>query len=159
MKAAAPRFHLAIPVDDLSAAEAFYAGVLQCRIGRADANWIDFDFGGHQLSVHRVAAPARAEAASPVDGERIGVPHFGLVLDWAAWEALIRRLESCRARFELEPTIRFRGAPGEQATAFLRDPAGNLLEFKAFRDPARLFARVVPDGRRARPSAPARQPQ
>ncbi len=142
MKTAAPRFHLAIPVDDLSAAEAFYAGVLQCRIGRADEHWIDFDFGGHQLTVHRAADLPRSEAANQVDGERVGVPHFGLVLEWAEWEALIRRLESCRARFELGPAIRFRGGPGEQATAFLRDPAGNLLEFKAFRDPARLFARA-----------------
>lgn len=143
MKTAAPRFHLAIPVDDLSAAEAFYAGVLQCRIGRADADWIDFDFGGHQLTVHRAEPPARIETESTVDGARVGVPHFGLVLAWAEWEALVRRLESCRVRFELEPRLRFRGDPGEQATAFLRDPAGNLLEFKAFRDPARLFARAA----------------
>ncbi|MCY3852216.1 MAG: VOC family protein [Gammaproteobacteria bacterium] len=127
-------------VDDLSAAEAFYAGVLQCRIGRASEGWIDFDLMGHQVTVHRCEA-AREEARSPVDGESVAVPHFGLILEWEQWEALVERLRACGAAFDLEPTVRFRGETGEQATAFVRDPAGNVLEFKAFRDPGQVFAR------------------
>ena len=135
-----PRFHLAIAVDDLSAAEAFYAGVLQCRIGRASEKWIDFDLMGHQVTVHRCDA-VREEARNPVDGESVAVPHFGLILEWAQWETLTERLHACGVAFDLEPTVRFRGEVGEQATAFVRDPAGNMLEFKAFRDPGQVFAR------------------
>ena len=135
-----PRFHLAFAVDDLSAAEAFYAGVLQCRIGRAAERWIDFDFMGHQITAHCVAAKP-AEGHNPVDGESIPVPHFGLILEWAQWEALVQRLRECGVAFELEPTVRFAGEAGEQGTAFVRDPAGNVLEFKSFRDPDQIFAR------------------
>ncbi len=136
-----PRFHLAIAVDDLSAAEAFYAGVLQCRIGRASEKWIDFDLMGHQVTVHHCDA-VREEARNPVDGESIAVPHFGLILEWGQWETLTERLRACGAAFDLEPTVRFRGEVGEQATAFVRDPAGNMLEFKAFRNPDQVFARL-----------------
>ena len=135
-----PRFHLAIAVDDLSAAEAFYAGVLQCRIGRSSETWIDFDLMGHQVTVHRCGT-VREEARNPVNGRSIAVPHFGLILEWAQWEILMERLRACGATFDLEPTIRFQGETGEQATAFVRDPAGNMLEFKAFRNPDQVFAR------------------
>ena len=135
-----PRFHLAIAVDDLSAAEAFYAGVLQCRIGRASEKWIDFDLMGHQVTVHRCDA-VREEARNPVDGESVAVPHFGLILEWGQWETLVERLRACGAAFDRGPAVRFRGEVGEQGTAFVRDPAGNLLEFKAFRDPGQVFAR------------------
>ena len=137
---ARPRFHLAIAVDDLSAAEAFYAGVLQCRIGRAAARWIDFDLMGHQLTVH-LCARARDAGAGAVDGAEVAVPHFGLILEWAQWQKLMHRLRACRVAFAAEPAVRFAGRPGEQATAFLRDPAGNMLEFKAFRRPRQVFAR------------------
>lgn len=140
MSTSLPRFHLAVAVDDLSAAEAFYAGVLQCRIGRTSETWIDFDLMGHQVTVHRCDA-AREEIRNPVDGESIAVPHFGLILEWKQWEALTERLRACGAAFDLEPTVRFQGEVGEQATAFVRDPAGNMLEFKAFRYPDQVFAR------------------
>ena len=139
MSESRPRFHLAIAVDDLSAAEAFYAGVLQCRIGRTAEQWIDFDLMGHQVTVHRCAT-TRNEARNPVGGESIAVPHFGLILEWAQWEALMERLRACGVAFDLEPTVRFRGEVGEQATAFVRDPAGNMLEFKAFLKPHQVFA-------------------
>jgi uncharacterized protein len=134
-------FHLAIPVDDLGAARAFYGGVLGCPEGRSDAQWIDFNFRGHQLVVH--LAP-RADGAAPtndVDGHDVPVPHFGLVLDWADWEALTARLQAAGTRFAVEPHVRFAGRPGEQATMFFYDPAGNALEFKAFRRADELFAR------------------
>ena len=140
MNESRPRFHLAIAVDDLSAAEAFYAGVLQCRIGRASERWIDFDLMGHQVTVHRCGM-LREEARNLVDGEAIAVPHFGLILEWEQWEKLMERLRACGVAFDLEPTVRFRGEIGEQATAFVRDPAGNMLEFKAFRNPDQVFTR------------------
>jgi hypothetical protein len=132
-------FHLAIPVDDLAAARAFYGGVLGCPEGRSSATWIDFDFHGHQLVVHH--APRLAIVRNPVDGDSVPVPHFGLVLDWPAWEALGARIAASGHAFELEPHVRFAGKPGEQGTFFLFDPAGNALEFKAMRNPANLFAK------------------
>ena len=134
-----PRFHLAFPVDDLAAARAFYGGVLGCAEGRSAATWVDFDFHGHQLVTH--LAPASAIHRNPVDGDAVPVPHFGLVLDWDDWTALRDRLTAAGTAFEIAPHIRFAGQPGEQATMFFFDPAGNALEFKAFRDIGQLFAR------------------
>jgi extradiol dioxygenase family protein len=134
------RFHLAVPVTDLAAARAFYGGVLGCAEGRSSERWIDFDFAGHQLVVHRVdAMPALHH--NPVDGDDVPVPHFGLVLDWDAWEALAAKLAAAGKNFVIAPHIRFQGEVGEQATMFLYDPAGNALEFKAFKDIGQLFAR------------------
>lgn len=135
-------FHLAIPVHDLAAARAFYGGLFGCPEGRSAPEWVDFDFFGHQLVAHLDPA-CRVEAAghhNQVDGKDVPVPHFGVVLDWQAWQDLSRRLTSAGVRFVIEPGIRFAGAVGEQATFFLYDPSGNALEFKAFRDPSRLFA-------------------
>jgi uncharacterized protein len=137
-------FHLAFPVHDLAAARQFYGGLLGCAEGRSSAEWVDFDFFGHQLVAH--LDPARREFTPPVhsnevDGQDVPVPHFGVVLDWAGWERLAGRLEAAGVRFVIAPGIRFRGQVGEQATFFLYDPSGNALEFKSFRDPSRLFAR------------------
>lgn len=139
-----PRFHLAFPVDDLAAARAFYGGVLRCPEGRSDTHWIDFDLHGHQIVAH--LAPRRAverrEGAhhNAVDGDDVPVPHFGLILEWEEWHALAERLKQAGIGFVIEPHIRFEGKPGEQATMFFHDPAGNALEFKAFRDEAQIFA-------------------
>jgi extradiol dioxygenase family protein len=134
-----PRFHLAFPVDDLTRARAFYGGVLGCGEGRSAATWVDFDFHGHQLVAH--LAPGAALHRNAVDGDAVPVPHFGLVLGWDAWEALRDRLAAAGCAFEIAPHVRFAGQAGEQATMFLFDPAGNALEFKAFRDIDQLFAR------------------
>ena len=136
----APLFHLAVPVDNLAAARAFYGGVIGCSEGRSAARWIDFDFGGHQLVVH-LADGVRAAYRNAVDGHDVPVPHFGLVLDMPAWEALAARLATAGTVFLIAPHIRFPGEAGEQATMFLHDPAGNALEFKAFADRGQLFAR------------------
>lgn len=138
-----PPFHLAFPVQDLDAARAFYGGLLGCPEGRSDTRWIDFDLFGHQIVAHLVDGPpaARWAPTNPVDGHDVPVPHFGAVLPWDEWHALARRLETAGVAFEIGPTIRFPGKPGEQATMFFRDPSGNALEFKAFRDPDQLFAR------------------
>ena len=135
-----PPFHLAFPVDDLAAARAFYGGLLGCREGRSSERWVDFDFHGHQIVAHLVDRPPGGAPTNPVDGEDVPVPHFGLVLPPAEWRALADRLTAAGTRFIIAPTIRFAGEPGEQSTMFLTDPAGNALEFKAFADPAQLFA-------------------
>jgi len=138
---ALPPFHLAFPVHDLEAARAFYGGLLGCPEGRSAEEWVDFDFHGHQLVAHLVT-DARARAASnPVDGHDVPVPHFGLVLAMADWDALAGRLQAAGVDFVIPPTVRFRGQAGEQATMFFRDPSGNALEIKAMADAANLFAR------------------
>jgi extradiol dioxygenase family protein len=136
-----PPFHLAFPVDDLAAARAFYGELLGCPEGRSSDQWIDFDFHGHQIVAHLSPDAVRARASNPVDGEEVPVPHFGLVLGIDEWRELADRLTEASVRFVIEPTIRFAGQPGEQATMFFYDPAGNALEFKAMADPANLFAK------------------
>jgi extradiol dioxygenase family protein len=135
-----PPFHLAFPVDDLDAARRFYGGLLGCPEGRSAAHWIDFDLRGHQIVAHLAPGAAPRRVSNPVDGDEVPVPHFGLVLSMDEWRALADRLREANVDFVIEPTIRFEGEPGEQATMFLLDPAGNALEFKAMTDPAKLFA-------------------
>ena len=136
-----PPFHLAFPVDDLAAARRFYGEVMGCAEGRSSSEWIDFDFHGHQIVAHLAPGQAGDRARNHVDGHGVPVPHFGLVLPMEEWKALAERLEAAGTDFVIPPTIRFEGQPGEQATMFLRDPAGNALEFKAMADPGKLFAR------------------
>ncbi len=143
---AAPAFHLAFAVDDLAAAEAFYVGLLGCRKGRQTERWIDLDFWGHQLSAHLSPRQAPSSAGAPpaaggeVDGDAVPVRHFGVILEWSAWEGLRDRLSASGIAFLLGPKIRFVGEPGEQATMFVCDPSGNALEFKAYRHPEGIFA-------------------
>jgi len=136
-----PPFHLAFPVTSLAGARAFYGELLGCPEGRSSEDWVDFDFHGHQIVAHLAPEEARAVAAHDVDGDAVPVRHFGLVLPMDAWQALAGRLRAAGTRFVIEPHIRFPGQPGEQATMFLLDPCGNALEFKAFADPSRLFAK------------------
>ena len=136
-----PPFHLAFPVDDLAAARRFYGELLGCPEGRSSNQWIDFDLRGHQIVAHLAPEAAPRRGSNPVDGEDVPVPHFGLVLAMNEWKALAKRLSTGGVEFVIEPTIRFEGQPGEQATMFLLDPAGNALEFKAMADPANLFAK------------------
>ncbi len=133
-------FHLAFVVDDLEAARRFYGGVLGCPEGRSSATWVDFDLYGHQIVAHLSEGP-RQEVTNPVDAHDVPVPHFGVVLAWEDFDALAHRLREQQVSFEIEPTVRFAGEVGEQATMFFRDPCGNALEFKALRDPRQLFAR------------------
>jgi len=135
-----PRFHLAFPVTDLQAARDFYTTVLGCGIGREAPRWIDFDFQGHQITAHLVASMDVADA-NAVDGDRVPARHFGLILAWDEWESLATRLKARGTEFLIGPKVRFPGRAGEQATLFLRDPAGNALEFKSFRDDSQVFAR------------------
>ena len=136
-----PPFHLAFPVDDLAAAREFYGAVLGCPEGRSSEQWIDFDLHGHQIVAHLAPDAPRRAASKAVDGEDVPVPHFGLVLAMDQWKALAERLKAAGTVFVIPPTVRFAGQPGEQATMFLLDPAGNALEFKAMAEPGNLFAR------------------
>jgi len=133
-------FHLAFPVHDLAAARAFYGDLLGCPEGRSSEQWIDFDLRGHQIVAHLDPTMRPAGFTNPVDGHDVPVPHFGVVLEWDDWQALAARLEAAGINFGIAPHIRFKGQVGEQATMFFRDPSGNALEFKAFRDPGQLFA-------------------
>lgn len=135
-----PPFHLAFPVNDLAAARRFYGEVMGCEEGRSSDEWIDFNFHGHQIVAHLAPERAGDAATNHVDGHGVPVPHFGLVMEMAEWKALADRLRDSGTDFVIEPTIRFKGKPGEQATMFLRDPSGNALEFKAFADRSQLFA-------------------
>jgi len=135
-----PRFHLAFPVHDLEAAREFYGRVIGCPEGRSHDRWVDFDLFGHQIVAH-LTDRQRSRSTTPVDGDDVPVPHFGLLLSPEAWNALAERLRGADVTFVIEPHTRFAGEPGEQSTMFVLDPSGNALEFKAFADDARIFAR------------------
>src|SRR3954447_23220429 len=127
---ALPLFHLAFPVHDLAAARRFYGELLGCAEGRSSDTWVDFDLYGHQIVAHLAPLNARAQTHNPVDDHDVPVPHFGVVLNMTDWETLAERLRRAAVKFVIEPYIRFRGQPGEQATMFFLDPSGNALEFK-----------------------------
>jgi extradiol dioxygenase family protein len=134
-------FHIAFPVHDLAAARAFYGGVLGCPEGRSDDQWIDFNLFGHQIVAHLKSGMTAHVHHNPVDGHDVPIPHFGVVLPMSDWEMLAARMKAAGTTFVIEPCIRFKGQPGEQATMFFLDPSGNALEFKAFADLGQLFAK------------------
>lgn len=136
-----PRFHLAFPVRDLAEARAFYGELLGCPEGRSSPEWVDFDFYGHQIVTHLSPGEQAGGATNPVDGHDVPVRHFGAILTLPQWEALAEKLKAAGTKFVIEPNIRFKGQPGEQATMFFLDPSGNALEFKAFADDSMVFAK------------------
>ena len=138
---ALPLFHLAFPVDDLAKARAFYGGLLGCPEGRSSHDWVDFDFYGHQIVAHLAPDEVGHRATSAVDGDDVPVRHFGAILSMSEWEALSEKLRHANTKFIIEPHVRFKGQPGEQATMFFLDPSGNAIEFKAFADDAMVFAK------------------
>jgi len=140
-----PPFHLAFPVRDLEQARQFYVEILGCKQGRASTQWIDLDFYGHQIVAHLKPELAGEKSTNPVDGNHVPVPHFGVVLEWEQWHAFVERLKSKKIEFIIEPHIRFKEKVGEQATCFFKDPSGNAIEMKSFKDPTQLFA-VAPRG-------------
>jgi uncharacterized protein len=133
------RFHLAYHVDDLATARAFYGAALGCVEGRSAETWVDFDFFGHQISLH-LGEPFATTDTGRVGEHMVPMPHLGVVLGLEDWFAVVNRLAAHGIRFEIPPQVRFAGEPGEQRTAFLRDPAGNPIEIKGFRDEAGVFA-------------------
>ena len=134
-------FHLAFPVHDLALARRFYGEILGCPEGRSAPDWVDFNFYGHQIVAHLAPGQTGPAQRNAVDGHGVPVRHFGIVLPMAEWQSVAQRLRDKRIEFVIEPYIRFKGEPGEQATMFFLDPSGNALEFKAFGDIGRLFAK------------------
>ena len=132
-------FHFAFNVTDLDQARRFYAGVLGCTEGRSTDTWVDFDFFGHQLSLH-LGTPFKTESTGHVGSQRVPMPHFGLVLELPDWQAMATRLQAEGTRFVLEPQVRFEGLPGEQWTMFFYDPFGNPIEIKGLRSFETLYA-------------------
>jgi extradiol dioxygenase family protein len=138
---AMPPFHLAFPVHDIAAARAFYGDLLGCPEGRSAADWVDFNFFGHQIVAHLAPGETGHRQTSEVDGDDVPVRHFGAVLPMAEWERLSKKLIAGGTHFVIEPHVRFKGEAGEQATMFFLDPSGNALEFKSFADQSKLFAK------------------
>ena len=138
---ATPLFHLAFPVSDLNKARSFYGDLLGCPEGLSSPEWVDFNFYGHQIVAHLSPAEAGHHNTSAVDGDNVPVRHFGVILSFDEWNKLAGKLRAVKTKFIIDPHIRFKGEVGEQATMFFLDPCGNALEFKAFADMSRVFAK------------------
>ena len=135
-------FHLAIPVHNLEECRVFYTKTLNLEEGRSSNHWVDYNFFGHQLVIHyKPKETGEDNHTNSVDGKDVPVPHFGVVLPWNDFQNFAELLKSKSVAFIIEPYIRFEGLVGEQATMFFKDPAGNALEFKAFKDMSQLFAK------------------
>jgi extradiol dioxygenase family protein len=134
-------FHLAYTVNDLDSARSFYGELLGCQEGRSTETWVDFNFFGNQLSLHLGEVVKRSKTTSKVDDISVPIPHFGCVLDWDSFHDLADKLQSAGIQFIIEPTNRFEGMPGEQATMFFEDPFQNALEFKAYQNPSEVFSK------------------
>ncbi len=134
-------FHLAIPVHDLEIAREFYGDILGCYTGRESENWIDFNFFGHQLVTHLDKSMNISDSTNTVDGDRVPVPHFGIILKKKNWDTLAKKLSAANVEFIIEPRTRFKDNTGEQSTMFIKDPSGNALEFKSFQDDGHIFTR------------------
>tara|TARA_R110002012_G_scaffold72738_4_gene185866 strand:+ start:38004 stop:38426 length:423 start_codon:yes stop_codon:yes gene_type:complete len=134
-------FHVAVPVHNLEQCRTFYRDVLGCEEGRSAEQWVDFNFFGHQFVIHYKPKSEEDTHTNPVDGKNVPVPHYGVVLPWETFQTFSKDLIEKGIDFVIEPYIRFKGEPGEQATMFFLDPAGNALEFKAFKDMGQLFAK------------------
>lgn len=134
-------FHLAFPVRDIAEARSFYGELLGCPEGRSSPDWVDFDFYGHQIVAHLAPDECGHKASSAVDGHQVPVRHFGAIVPMDKWQAMAEKLIAQKTEFVIEPYIRFKGEPGEQATMFFLDPSGNAIEMKSFADLNSLFAK------------------
>ena len=134
-------FHLAFPIRDVEETKSFYKKHFNCKIGRQDKKWVDFDFYGHQLSAHLRPEELKETKKNSVDGKSVPVRHFGVILSWDEWHNLSSKLKKDNIDFIIDPYVRFEGEIGEQATMFFLDPAGNALEFKAFKNKSQIFAK------------------
>ena len=132
-------FHLAIPVDNLEKSRKFYKNILGCVEGRSSDHWVDFNLFGHQLVIHYKEKKLEDTNTNPVDGKDVPIPHFGVILEWNQFKDFSSKLIEKKVEFIIEPYTRFKGLPGEQATMFFKDPCGNALEFKSFKDFNKIF--------------------
>lgn len=134
-------FHIAIPVHNLDESRIFYRDILNCEEGRSSDHWVDFNLFGHQLVIHYKPKSKEELHTNTVDGKNVPIPHYGVVLPWDTFREFAEDLKNKGIQFIIEPYVRFEGQVGEQATMFFLDPAGNALEFKAFKDIDQLFAK------------------
>ena len=132
-------FHLAFPVHNLSLAKKFYTNTLLCKVGRSSDEWIDFNLFGHQIVAHLDKSMDLENSLNIVDGKKVPVRHFGIVMKWNKWHQFVDHLKNEKVNFLIEPHTRFKGKPGEQLTFFIKDPSGNALEFKSFKDKEMIF--------------------
>ena len=133
------RFHLAFPVKDLNTTKDFYRKILDCKVGRESESWVDFNLYGHQIVAHLAPEECNDVDSSNVDGDQIPCRHFGVILEWYEWEELSKKLDLFEMNYLISPRVRFKNKPGEQGTFFIKDPSGNVLEFKTFKKDADVF--------------------
>ncbi|KWF60984.1 VOC family protein [Burkholderia pseudomultivorans] len=133
-------FHMAYHVRNLDDARAFYGGLLGCEEGRSTETWVDFDFFGHQISLH-LGEPFPVSNTGRVGDHMVPMPHLGLVLEMSRWRSLADRLTAGGLDFVIAPTLRFEGQSGEQATMFFLDPSGNPIEVKGFENLDKVYSR------------------
>ena len=131
-------FHLAIPVDDIEIAKEFYGSKLGFAEGRSDKHWVDYNFFGHQLVCH---VGESNSFTNEVDGKNVPIPHFGILLEWEEFDIFSEKIKSKEINFIIEPYLRFKDLPGEQKTMFFKDPFGNALEFKSFKNDRDIFSK------------------
>ena len=136
------RFHLAFPVKDLNTTKDFYRKILDCKVGRESESWVDFNLYGHQIVAHLAPEECNDVDSSNVDGDQIPCRHFGVILEWYEWEELSKKLDLLEISYLVSPKIRFKNKPGEQGTFFLKDPSGNVLEFKTFKNDVDVFKKL-----------------
>lgn len=133
------RFHLAFPVKNLNTTKDFYKKILNCKIGRESESWVDFNLYGHQIVAHLAPEECSYISSNKVEEDQIPCSHFGVILDWHEWEGLYKKLDLLKINFLINPKIRFKNKSGEQGTFFIKDPSGNVLEFKTFKNDADVF--------------------
>ena len=133
------RFHLAFPVKNLNATKDFYKKILNCKIGRESESWVDFNLYGHQIVAHLASEECSYISSNKVDEDQIPCRHFGVILDWHEWKELFKKLDLLKINFLINPKVRFKNKSGEQGTFFIKDPSGNVLEFKTFKSDADVF--------------------
>ena len=136
-----PPFHLAISVNNLEVCRLYYREILGCIEGRSSDYWVDFDFFGHQLVIHLDKNKSVPSSSNTVDGKEVPVPHFGIILEWKVFNNFVDLLTKKKIKFIIKPYTRFKGLPGEQSTMFFKDPSGNYLEFKSFKNPKQIFSK------------------
>ena len=133
-------FHLAIPVYDLANCASFYERLFSCSRGRSSDEWVDLNFFNHQLVLHKAQGHSEDSAVNFVDGDKIPVPHFGVILDYDAFTEVVENTKQHSIDFLIEPRLRFKDEAGEQMTMFFRDPSNNVIEIKAFKSRSNIFA-------------------
>ncbi len=128
-----PIFHLAIPINDIAKAKAFYCDGLGCQVGRETHQAMILNFSGHQVVAHMTDEPL-------ISQQGIYPRHFGLVFPLERdWQELLQRSYEKQLCFYLEPKLRFLNQATEHHTFFLEDPFYNLLEFKFYRHSEAIF--------------------